>query len=483
MTKRLYIETVGCQMNVLDSEMVVASLRKRGFELSADAASADVLLFNTCSVREQAENKTYSALGRLRTFKKENPDKIIGVMGCMAQKDQKLVFTRAPYVDLVVGPGQLSQIPDLLDKVAAGSGPQMAVSLGRRDGSVDEIRRSHETFDPLRDPSMRPTPFQAYLRIQIGCDKFCTYCIVPMTRGPEQGRPPEQIISEARVLADQGCKEITLIGQTVNSYRYSAGGKTTRLADLLTQLHEIDGIERLKFVTNYPKDMTDELLCAVRDLRKVSPYLHVPAQSGSNRVLTRMKRGYTVEDYREMMGRIRATLPEAAVSSDFIVGFCGETDEDFQLTYDLVAECRFKNSFIFKYSERPGTRGAEVYPDDVPFEVKNRRNNDLLELQNRISEQGNQQMLGQRVEVLVEGPSKTAIRDAEHDGGETHSGGSNGAIVQLTGRTHCDRIVVFDGNPRLTGQIIPLAIYDVTPHTLFGAVVTEHLGPTLQPIG
>jgi tRNA-2-methylthio-N6-dimethylallyladenosine synthase len=481
MTRRLYLETVGCQMNVLDSEMVVADLRKRGFELARELESADVILFNTCSVREQAENKTYSALGRLRSFKKQHPEKIIGVMGCMAQKDQQLVFSRAPYVDLVVGPGQLARIPDLIDEVAAGKGPQMAVSLGRKDGPLEEIKRSHETFDPLRDPAMRPTPFQAYLRIQIGCDKFCTYCIVPMTRGPEQGRPPEQILAEGRILADQGCKEITLIGQTVNSYKHTSGGKTTRLSDLLYALHEIDGIERLKFVTNYPKDMTDDLLTAVRDLPKCSPYLHVPAQSGSNDVLARMKRGYTVEDYREMFGRIRATIPEAAVTSDFIVGFCGETDEDFQKTYELVAECRFKNSFIFKYSERPGTKGAELYADDVPFEVKNRRNNELLELQNRISEQDNQRLLGQRVEVLVEGPSDKARRA----GGISLpvSPSEDGGIVQLTGRTHCDRIVVFDGNPRLIGQIIPVAVYDVAAHTLFGAVVTEHVGPSLAMIG
>lgn len=470
--KRLYIETVGCQMNVLDSEMVVASLRRRGFELAADLDGADVILFNTCSVREQAENKTYSALGRLRSFKQQHPEKIIGVMGCMAQKDQQLVFTRAPYVDLVVGPGQLARIPDLLDDVAAGKGQQMAVSLGRKEGPAAEIKRSHETFDPLRDPTMRPTPFQAYLRIQIGCDKFCTYCIVPMTRGPEQGRPPEQILAEARVLADQGCKEITLIGQTVNSYRYTSGGRTTRLADLLHSLSEIDGIRRLKFVTNYPKDMTDELLAAVRDLPKCSPYLHVPAQSGSNTVLARMKRGYTVEDYREMIGRIRSALPQAAVTSDFIVGFSGETEEDFRQTYDLVAECRFKNSFIFKYSERPGTKGAEFHPDDIPHEVKNRRNNELLELQNRISEQDSQRLLGERVEVLVEGPSERA----------KHRGEDHGDLMQLTGRTPDDRIVVFDGNPRLTGEIIPVAIYDVSPHTLFGAVVTEHVrGAGFQP--
>jgi tRNA-2-methylthio-N6-dimethylallyladenosine synthase len=472
MAKRLYIETVGCQMNVLDSEMVVADLRKRGYELARDLAAADVILFNTCSVREQAENKTYSALGRLRAFKKQNPEKIIGVMGCMAQKDQQLVFSRAPYVDLVVGPGQLARIPDLLDEVAAGKGQQMAVSMGRKDGPIADIKRSHETFDPLRDPTMRPTPFQAYLRIQIGCDKFCTYCIVPMTRGPEQGRPPDQILAEAQVLADQGCKEITLIGQTVNSYKHTAGGKTTRLSDLLYALHDIDGIQRLKFVTNYPKDMTDDLLVAVRDLPKCSPYLHVPAQSGSNDVLARMKRGYTVEDYREMFSRIKATIPDAAVTSDFIVGFSGESDGDFQKTYDLVAECRFKNSFIFKYSERRGTKGAELYADDIPFEVKNRRNNDLLELQNRISEQDSQRFLGARVEVLVEGPSDKARRAG---GAGPVTPNDSGGLIQLTGRTPDDRIVVFDGNTRLIGEIIPLAIYDVSPHTLFGAVITDHI--------
>src|SRR5262245_64119310 len=231
MTRSLFIETVGCQMNVLDSEMVVADLKKRGYELARDLPSADVILFNTCSVREQAENKTYSALGRLRSFKKQHPEKIIGVMGCMAQKDQQLVFRRAPYVDLFVGPGQLARIPDLIDEVATGNGQQMAVSLGRKDGPIAEIKRSHETFDPLRDPTMRPTPFQAYLRIQIGCDKFCTYCIVPMTRGPEQGRAPSQILSEAKILADQGAIEITLLGQTVNSYKFVEDGRTWRLAD------------------------------------------------------------------------------------------------------------------------------------------------------------------------------------------------------------------------------------------------------------
>jgi tRNA-2-methylthio-N6-dimethylallyladenosine synthase len=315
---------------------------------------------------------------------------------------------------------------------------------------------------------MRPTPFQAYLRIQIGCDKFCTYCVVPMTRGPEQGRPPEQIVAEAHTLADQGCLEITLLGQTVNSYRYSADGSATRLSDLLRMLHEVPGIQRLKFVTNYPKDMTEELLDTVRELPKCSPYLHVPLQSGSNAVLQRMKRGYTAEDYREMMQRIRERLPEAAVSSDFIVGFCGETEEDFEQTMQAVAEYRFKNSFIFKYSERPGTKAVDRLADDVPHAVKQRRNHLLLDLQNRISEEDNQAFIGRSVEVLVEGPSKAARKR-----------GDEGPVVQMMGRTHCDRIVVFDGNLRQAGQLMPVVIYDVTAHTLLGAVETQHVGPAV----
>src|SRR5262249_40189326 len=283
---------------------------------------------------------------------------------------QQLIFQRAPYVDLIVGPGQLHQVPQLLEQIAAGSGPRMEVSLDRKTGSREEIQRSFESYDPDRDPTMRPSPYQAYVRIQIGCDKFCTYCIVPRVRGPEQGRHPHHILAEAKKLADEGCLEITLLGQTVNSYRHVDGDQTTRLSDLLYRLHEIPGLARLKFVTNFPKDMTDDLLTAVRDLPKCSPYLHVPAQSGSNDVLKRMKRGYTVEEYREMMSRIRSTIPNAAVTSDFIVGFCGETDEDFQQTVDLVRESRFKNSFIFKYSERPGTKAPDLWPDDVPEEAK-----------------------------------------------------------------------------------------------------------------
>jgi len=469
---KLYIETVGCQMNMLDSELVVASLRKAGYEVVDAPAKADTILFNTCSVRQHAEDKIYSALGRLKHAKKHNPEKIIGVLGCMAQKDQRLIFERAPFVDLVVGPGQLHQIPELIQKIAAGEGQQLEVSLDRKAGSRHDVEQSFESYDPLRDPQMRPTPFQAFVRIMIGCDKFCTYCIVPSVRGPEQSRPAAHIMAEARQLAAEGCREITLLGQTVNSYRHTDEvGRTTTLAGLLDKLHNVAGIERLKFVTNYPKDMTDELLAAVRDLPKVSPYLHVPAQSGSNEILRRMKRGYTVEEYREMLARIRATIPDAAVTSDFIVGFCGETDKDFQATVELVRESRFKNSFIFKYSERPGTKSAQLFPDDVPEEVKKRRNNQLLAVQNAISEEDNEPFVGRCVEVLVEGPSKSAQK--QDDGAQQ---------LQLVGRTHCDRIVVFEGNRRQIGQLLDVTVYDANAFTLFGSVVTQHVGPEVYTL-
>ena len=468
MTKRLYIETVGCQMNVLDSEMVVANLRQHGYELVQASQDADVMLYNSCSVRQMAEEKIYSAVGEAKRIKEEHPDRVIGIMGCMAQKDQAKIFERAPHVDLVIGPGQLHQIPELIEGARGGERQQVCVSLGRKDGSQEAIRRSHETFDPLRDPSMRPTPFQAYLRIQIGCDKFCTYCVVPMTRGPEQGRRPQDILLEARTLADQGCKEITLLGQTVNSYKYTDEGGTTQLSDLLRSLHEVDGIERLKFVTNYPKDMTAELLRTVNELPKCSPYLHVPAQSGSDEILKRMRRGYTIADYLAMMDRIRKYLPGAAISSDFIVGFCGETEEQFQMTMDLVRECRFKNSFIFQYSVREGTKANERLEDDIPLDVKKRRNNELLELQNQISLEDNEKLVGETVQVLVEGPSKKAIKN-----------GDEGPLLQMTGRTHCDRIVVFDGNRRQEGQLLDIVIREALCHTLIGTVHTKHHGPEL----
>ena len=465
--KRVYIETVGCQMNVLDSELVIGALRRQGYDLTDSPAEADVLLFNTCSVREHAEDKTYSALGRVRQVKRRNPDAVIGVLGCMAQKDQELIRKRAPYVDMIVGTGQLAEVPRLVDAVRETRVPQLAVSLGRAEGHRHDVEASFISYDPARDPTMRPTPFQAFVRIQIGCDKFCTYCVVPSTRGPEQSRPPEHLVAEVRQLVDQGCKEITLLGQTVNSYRYEQGERVTRLSDLIASMHDTPGLERIKFVTNYPKDMTDDLLDAVRELPKVVKYLHVPVQSGCDDVLRRMKRNYTASYYMEMLERCRERVPGVAVSSDFIVGFCGETESSYRKTEELTRAARFKNSFIFKYSERPGTKAADRFPDDVPDDVKKRRNNDLLAIQTENSRADHRAQVGSTVEVLVEGPSRLGSRASP----ERHSG----EVFQLTGRSMTDHIVVFDGTGRLIGQTVRVKVDDASPFTLYGEVVTEEV--------
>jgi tRNA-2-methylthio-N6-dimethylallyladenosine synthase len=296
----------------------------------------------------------------------------------------------------------------------------------------------------------------------IRCDKFSTYCIVPSVRGPEQSRPPEHVAAEVYQLATEGCKEVTLLGQTVNSYQYhSADGRRERLSDLLARIHDTPGIERIKFITNFPRDMGDDLLNAVCELPKVCPYLHVPAQSGCNEVLKRMKRLYTVEYYREMLQRCRERVPGVAISSDFIVGFCGESEQSFERSCDLVREAGFKNSFIFKYSPRPGTKADELFADDVPEEVKKRRNNDLLAIQNKVSLADHLARVSQTVEVLVEGPSKTGLKQ---DGP---------GPKQLTGRTMTDHIVVFEGNERLVGRTVAVKVTEATAFTLFGGVVTE----------
>ena len=469
--KKVYIETVGCQMNVLDSELVIGALRKQGYDLTHTASEADVILFNTCSVREHAEEKTYSSLGRVIPYKKWNPDLVVGVIGCMAQKDQHQIRDRAPYVDMIVGTGQLAKIPALVEEVKRTRQPQFALSLGRTDGGRDVVESSFESYDPTRDPTMRATPFQAFVRIQIGCDKFCTYCVVPSTRGPEQSRHPDHLLAEVRLLVDQGCKEVTLIGQTVNSYVYDHGdGRRTRLSDLLSAMHDTAGLERIKFVTNYPRDMTDDLLDAVRELPKVCKYLHVPVQSGCDDVLKRMKRNYTADYYRDMLAKCREKVPGVAVSSDFIVGFCGETEESFQKTMDLVQESKFKNSFIFKYSERPGTKAMDRYPDDIPEDVKKRRNNDLLFVQNANCLVDHRAKIGQTLEVLVEGLSR-------------HGERSDGLIKQYTGRAMTDHIVVFEGTDRLIGQTLNIHIDNASSFTLFGTVLTtETSGSTGQSI-
>jgi tRNA-2-methylthio-N6-dimethylallyladenosine synthase len=447
-------------MNALDSELAAAELRRAGYTQVGDVREADIILFNTCSVRQHAEDIIYSALGRLKPDDPRQPKKIIGVLGCMAQKDREAILRRAPHVDLIVGPGRLDQLPSLLENVLAGGGPLLDVSLDRDADEPIAVRRSFVPFSPPRTAAARPTPHQAMVRIIFGCDQFCSYCIVPRVRGPEQSRPAREIVEEGRRLADEGCVEVTLLGQAVNAYADRAGPRTIALADLLDQLHGIEGLRRLKFVTNHPRYVTDNLLQAMRDLPKVAPYLHAPAQSGSDAVLGRMNRRYTAAAYREMLARARATVPGITVTSDFIVGFCGETEAEFGQTAALVRESRFKNSFIFKYSPRPGAKATELYADDVPEEVKRRRNNELLAIQDAISLDDQQPFLGRTVEILVEGPSKTAKRRAAASDAATPT--------QLVGRTADDRIVVVDGPAEFRGRFLRVTIERADAFTLHG---------------
>jgi tRNA-2-methylthio-N6-dimethylallyladenosine synthase len=504
--KRVYLETIGCQMNVLDSELVLGQLISMGYQATDDYRSADLVLINTCSVRQHAEDKVYSRLGEIKHIKKRRPEMIVGVIGCMAERDHDGIQDRAPFVDLICGPGNLNQIPAMVaetmesrtqssqpragadepdtraarvDKASAPKktvrGRQPAVALERDHSRRQDPSRRTLLYDNMEQLDLSRTPpadgkaLQSYIRVQRGCDKFCTFCVVPFTRGPERSRPPDHIVQEATKLAESGAKEITLLGQTVNSYTYAENGRTVRFAELLERVHAVAGIERIRFVTSYPGDFTDDILYAMRDLPKVCEYLHIPAQSGSNTVLKRMKRQYTVEEYVDLIDRARSIVPGISLAGDFIVGFCGETEAEHEATLALVERIRYKNIFMFKYSDRPGTVAHRRLPDDVPEETKKRRHAELSALQHKLSLQHHHAMVGRRVEVLVEGYSKAAIKaqsDEQSRGQEVGWRRSD----QLTGRTRGDEIVVFTGPESLIGQFVTVEIVGATALTLHGVV-------------
>lgn len=474
--KRVYLETMGCQMNVLDSELVLGQLLSMGYRPTDDFQSADLVLLNTCSVRQHAEDKVYSRLGEIKHAKRGRPNMIVGVIGCMAERDNTGIQDRAPFVDLICGPGNLNQIPTLVADAATGK--ETAVALEHdRSRRQDPAERtlmydSMETLDLSRTPPPDGKVLQSYVRVQRGCDKFCTFCVVPFTRGPERSRPPEHIVEEARKLADAGAKEITLLGQTVNSYTFAENGRVVRFAELLERVHAVNGIQRIRFVTSYPGDFTDDILHAMRDLPKICEYLHIPAQSGSNAVLNRMKRQYSVEEYLDLIERARTTVPNISLAGDFIVGFSGETEEEHQETLALVERIRYKNLFMFKYSDRPGTAAHRRLADDVPEETKKRRHLELAAVQNRMSLQHHHMMVGKRVEVLVEGYSKAAVKaqsDEQSRGQEVGWRRSD----QLTGRTRGDEIVVFTGPESLIGQFATVEIIGATALTLHGQLAEK----------
>jgi tRNA-2-methylthio-N6-dimethylallyladenosine synthase len=437
MRKKLYIQTFGCQMNEYDSSRMADVLREsHGLELTAKAEDADVLLLNTCSIREKAQEKVFSQLGRWRPLKERRRGVVIGVGGCVASQEGDAIRNRAPYVDLVFGPQTLHRLPQMLADLEAQRRPQI-------DLSFPEI----EKFDCL--PSPRANGPSAFVTIMEGCSKYCTYCVVPYTRGEEVSRPFDDLIAEIADLAEQGVREVNLLGQNVNAYRGPMhDGTTADLAILIRYVAAIDGIDRIRFTTSHPLEFADDLVEAFAQVPELVSHLHLPVQSGSDRILAAMKRGHTALEYKAKLRKLRRARPDISLSSDFIVGFPGETEADFAATLALVEEVGFDASFSFIYSRRPGTPAAD-YPDDVPHAVKQER---LARLQQRLSHQAqaiSRRMVGTVQRVLVDGPSR---KDPS----------------ELSGRTENNRVVNFPGSMDLVGDFADVRITDALPNSLRG---------------
>jgi len=440
MSGRLYISTFGCQMNEYDSARMADVLRESaGLELTGDPEQADVILLNSCSVREKAQEKVYSQLGKWRLLKRARPGVVIGVGGCVASQEGGDVLVRAPFVDLVFGPQTIHRLPAMIEELHATGEPQVDVSF-------PEI----EKFDRLAEP--RAVGAAAFVSIMEGCSKYCTFCVVPYTRGEEMSRPFAQVVAEIESLVAQGVREITLLGQNVNAYRGPMpGGTACDLATLIRHIARIEGLERIRFTTSHPVEFTDALVEAYADVPKLANCLHLPVQSGSDRILALMKRGYTCLEYKQKVRRLRSVRPDISLSSDFIVGFPGETDADFGQTMELIAELGFDQSFSFIYSRRPGTPAAAL-PDEVPHETKQER---LARLQGRVNWQArriSEGMIGSVQRVLVERPARRNPR-------------------QLAGRTENMRWVNFDGPTALLDRFAQVRITEAMPNSLRGRLV------------
>ena len=441
MSKKVFIKTYGCQMNEYDSDKMSDVLgAAQGYEPTDNVEEADLILFNTCSVREKAQEKVFSDLGRVKHLKKRGA--LIGVGGCVASQEGESIIARAPYVDVVFGPQTLHRLPHMLDERARLDRSQVDISF-------PEI----EKFDHM--PAARVEGASAFVSIMEGCSKYCSYCVVPYTRGEEVSRPFEDVLVEVAGLADQGVKEITLLGQNVNAWRapMGASAEVADFATLLEYVSDIPGIERIRYVTSHPNEFTPSLIAAYDKLPKLVSHLHLPVQHGSDRILMAMKRGYTAMEYKSTVRKLRAIRPDMALSSDFIVGFPGETEEDFGKMMKLIDDIGFDNSFSFIFSPRPGTPAANL-ADDTPHEVKLRRLQHLQGVINDSIKRISESRMGTVQRILVEGASK---RDA----------------TELMGRTECNRVVNFVGQPRLVGQMVDVTITDTRTFTLRGEVLTN----------
>lgn len=434
LTRNIYVETYGCQMNVSDSELMAGILTQAGHRTVSDIDDADVILLNTCAIRENAETKVINRLEHLNHRKKREDNLIIGVCGCMAQHLRDKILEAAPYVDLVMGPDAYRNLPMALNAVVSGD-PFLGLQLDKSEDYAD--------IAPVRKEGIR-----AWLTIQRGCDKMCTFCIVPFVRGRERSIPLKILTDDVQRLVEDGFKEIVLLGQTVNSYHDGNHG----FGELLWRIAEVDGVERVRFTSPHPADATDSMIDAMENCPQVCKQLHLPLQSGSTQVLQRMRRTYTAEQYRDLVSKIRERIPQIAISTDVIVGFCEETEEDFRQTYQLMEEIRFDSAFMFKYSERDGTLANKVLPDDVPEEEKASRLNEIIALQEKISGEINQSKIGTTVPVLVEGDSR---RDIE----------------QFHGKTDTFKTTVFPKENAQVGDIVNVKIHSATAHTLIGDIV------------
>ena len=456
----MHIKNYGCQMNKLDTALVTSALKKAGFGLVDSVKEADVVLINTCSVREHAEQRVFSHLGHLKHIKKRRPEMIVGVIGCMAQRlGAELLKHEA--VDIVCGPAQIPQITKLLTETLQQKKKSLAVTEKIRK-TTEKQNQTLEKFESAYGIEDKQIPGQAFVRAMRGCNNFCTYCIVPFVRGPQVSRAPAAVIEQIKRLAGQGVKQVTLLGQRVNSYKYKSVEKTWCLADLFEKASDIEGVEWIRFVTSYPsEEFFDEILQAMADSPKVCNYLHIPAQSGSDKILRAMNRHYTAGEYLELLAKARAIVPDLAIAGDFMVGFPSETEEDFEATVELVKKAQYKNCFIFKYSPRPGTNADKRLADDVPLEVKKSRNIELLAVQEKISGELSAGFLDKQVKVLVEGLSRKPHLNVAQ----------NTDTPQLIGRTAEDWIVVFNGPESLAGEFAKVKITKTSPLTLFGELI------------
>ena len=435
---KLHLITYGCQMNEYDSERVAGLLRERQYELTDDAAAADVILLNTCAIREKAEEKVFSKLGELRRLKVARPDLVIGVMGCMAQLQQGTVLRRAPQVDLVFGSPAIARVGDLVERARRERRPVL---------ETDEA--------PLVKITARPPGtdrLKAFVTVMEGCEKHCTFCVVPRTRGRERSHAPEAIVAEIEGLVAEGCREVTLLGQTVNAYGRDLTPPTD-LAELFARVNDVSGLERIRFTTSNPYNLTPKLIRAMRDVPKVCEWFHLPLQSGSDRVLDRMNRGYTRARYLELVDALREVEPAMAFSTDVIVGFPGETEADLEATLETIERVGYDNVFVFRYSRRPGTPAAAL-AEQVADDVKADRNRRVLEVAQRVAADRSARLTGRTMEVLVDGTSRRSAGE-------------------LSGRTRCNRVVNFDGRGQVAvGDIVHVRVTDALPHSLRGTLAT-----------